>query len=640
MRSVRTVVITALLLVVGVTGPVEAQEGSIGIVDTATGEWYLRDPGNGATTKFFYGNPGDLPMVGDWDCDGDETPGLYRQSDGFVYLRNSNSQGVADIRFFFGNPGDIPLAGDFNGDRCDTVSIYRPSEERIYVINALGANDGGLGAADFSYVFGNPGDKPFVGDFNGDGIDTVGLHRETTGLVYFRQSHTQGIADSQFIFGDPGDKMDAAEWAGRGAPGPESVGLFRPSNCTSYLRHTNTQGNADQTLSYGLPTGSPVAGNFGLLPGGGGPPPGCVAAPERQTLIPVGASWNPIIAAEPAGTTFIVQSGVHYRQTAHLKHGDSLIGQPGAVMDGRNVTAWAVQPNNANDVTIKGLEIRNYNPKDQYAPITARTYEGATAGVGWTIENCDLHHNSYAGLALSEGSIARNNKIHDNGVIGLEVSWVRHSGAIVEGNEIYGNNTTGADEYYEAGGSKFGETENLIVRDNFVHDNNGPGLWTDTDNINTLYENNVVVGNSGAGIFHEISYSATIRNNQVRGNGFRNRGWLWEGGIMVAGSQGVEIYGNVLEDNFNGVTLIQQNRGSGALGPYLLKNVSVHDNIVVRSGRTGAVQDVGDLSIYSTRNITFQNNHYMGIAGFSWADRSLDWTQWRGYGMDLTGSNS
>ena len=255
--------------------------------------------------------------------------------------------------------------------------------------------------------------------------------------------------------------------------------------------------------------------------------------PVSGTLIPVGADWDPIITAEPAGTTFIVESGVHYEQTANLRHGDSLIGQPGAVMDGRNVTTWAVRPNSANNVTIKGLEILNYEPEDLYAPITARTHEGAPGGVGWTVENCDLHHNSYSGLALSEGSIARDNKIHDNGVIGLEVSWVRELGALVEGNEIYGNNTSGADEYYEAGGSKFGETENLVVRDNFVYDNNGPGLWTDIDNINTLYENNVVVGNSGAGIFHEISYSATIRNNQVRGNGFRNRAGFGRAGSCL-----------------------------------------------------------------------------------------------------------
>jgi parallel beta-helix repeat protein len=356
------------------------------------------------------------------------------------------------------------------------------------------------------------------------------------------------------------------------------------------------------------------------------------------TLLPVGADWGPIIGAEPAGTTFIVESGVHYEQTADLEDGDSLIGQPGAVMDGRDVTEWAVEPNNADDVVIRGLEIRHYRPDDLYAPITARTHEEAPAGIGWIVENCDLHHNGYAGLALSDGSIARNNKIHDNGVIGLEVSWVRDLGALVEGNEIYGNNTTGADEYYEAGGAKFGETEDLVVRGNFVHSNNGPGLWTDIDNVETLYEHNVVLGNSGAGIFHEISYSATIRNNQVRGNGFRNRGWLWEGGIMVAGSQDVQIHGNVLVDNYNGITLIQQDRGSGSLGPYLLQDVSVEDNTVVRSGRTGAAQDVGDPSIFSTRNLSFESNDYESVGGFSWADGSVAWDRWREYGMDLTGS--
>jgi hypothetical protein len=271
-----------VVLVLGAAAPAVAQEGSVGIVDTATGEWYLLgiDPDR-STTKFFYGSPGDLPFAGDWDCDGDETPGLYRQSDGFVYLRNSNSQGVADIRFFFGDPGDIPLAGDFDGDGCDTVSIFRPSDSRIYVINHLGANDGGLGAADFDYVFGNPGDNAFVGDFDNDGIDEVGLHRETTGLVYFRLTHTQGVADAEFIFGDPGDKIVAAEWAFRGAPGPETVGLFRPSTCDTFLRYTNSAGIADESLrTYGVPTGLPVAGDFGALPGGIlNSPPGCPPPP-------------------------------------------------------------------------------------------------------------------------------------------------------------------------------------------------------------------------------------------------------------------------------------------------------------------------------------------------------------------------
>jgi hypothetical protein len=234
---------------------------TVGLVDPAQGLWYLRNQA-GQVTSFFYGNPGDYPVMGDWDCNGVDTPGMYRQSDGFVYLRNTNTQGIGDIRFFFGNPGDIPIVGDFNADGCDTVAIYRPSEGRFYIINALGENEGGLGAAEFNYLFGNPGDKPFIGDFDGDGTDTVGLHRESTGFVYFRNTHTQGIADAQFFFGDPADRLVAGDWGV--VDGVDTPAVFRPSNTTFFFRHTNTQGNADTTLTFGQSPWLPVAGTFGL----------------------------------------------------------------------------------------------------------------------------------------------------------------------------------------------------------------------------------------------------------------------------------------------------------------------------------------------------------------------------------------
>jgi hypothetical protein len=215
---------------------------SVGLVDTAAGQWFLYDDAGNKLTDYFFGNPGDIPFMGDWNGNGIETPGLYRQSDGFVYLRNTNTQGPADIRFFFGNPGDVPIAGDFNGDGMDTLSIYRPSTQEFFIINKLGENEGGLGAAEFSYVFGDPGDKPFVGDFNGNGVETVGLHRESTGFVYFRNTHTQGNADALFFFGDPGDRLIAGDWNDNGVFSPA---LFRPSNTTMYFRFTNTQGNAD-----------------------------------------------------------------------------------------------------------------------------------------------------------------------------------------------------------------------------------------------------------------------------------------------------------------------------------------------------------------------------------------------------------
>jgi hypothetical protein len=213
-----------------------------GLVDPSQGRWHLYNHVGIERTAFFYGNPGDYPFMGDWDGDGIETPGMYRQSDGYVYLKNSNTQGIANIRFFFGNPGDVPIAGDFNNDGFDTVSIYRPSNQTFYIINELGENDGGLGPADFSYVFGDPGDRPFVGDFNGNGQETVGLHRESTGLVYYRNEHLTGNADNQFIFGDPGDRLFAGDWTGTGVFTPA---LFRRANTTMYFKYSNSQGNAD-----------------------------------------------------------------------------------------------------------------------------------------------------------------------------------------------------------------------------------------------------------------------------------------------------------------------------------------------------------------------------------------------------------
>jgi hypothetical protein len=243
------------------TTTVELQRATVGLFDPATAIWYLADS-IGEVTVAGFGNPGDLPVVGDWDGNESDTVGLYRPSDGFFYGRNRNTSGIAEFTCFAGNPEDMAVSGDWDGDGTDTLGIYRPSEQKFYLFNkvCVGAP---MGAAGISFAFGNPGDLPIAGDFDGDGSAEVGLFRKSTGFVYYRNTLTTGIADVSFYWGNPDDLVVSGDW---NANGTDTPGLYRPSDITFYLRNTNTQGNADLTIPFpgGQSDWLAVAGSFGL----------------------------------------------------------------------------------------------------------------------------------------------------------------------------------------------------------------------------------------------------------------------------------------------------------------------------------------------------------------------------------------
>ena len=249
--------ITLALLLLPVPNVV-AQEGDhtgLAAFNPASGRWYLHGLGEEhPAASFFFGIPGDVPIMGDWDCDGVETVGMFRPSTGFAYLRNSNTSGVADDEFYFGIGGDVPLAGDWDGDGCDTLGIYRPTEGRVYLINSLGT-----AAADTSYLFGVPGDRPFAGDFDGDGRDSVGLYRDASGFVYLRNQQRTGVAETEFFFGVPSDQFVSGDWD---LDGIDTVGVVRKSDRRAFLRNTNSIGFADLELPFADADLTVLAGAF------------------------------------------------------------------------------------------------------------------------------------------------------------------------------------------------------------------------------------------------------------------------------------------------------------------------------------------------------------------------------------------
>jgi hypothetical protein len=212
--------------------------------------------------EFFFGVPGDVPLLGDWDGDNVSTPGMFRPSSGYAYIANRNRTGVANTEFFFGMGGDIPLAGDWNADGRDTLSIYRPSDNRFYVSNALRTQ-----FADFDFEFALPGSQPFSGDFNGDGRDDLGLYRPADGLVAMRfLGNPEGPADVTFYVGSEADTVIAGDWSGDGI---DTVAWHDDTEGLWYFRLSNSQVVADHILRAG-PTGAavtPVSGRWVILGG-------------------------------------------------------------------------------------------------------------------------------------------------------------------------------------------------------------------------------------------------------------------------------------------------------------------------------------------------------------------------------------
>jgi len=100
-----------------------------------------------------------------------------------------------------------------------------------------------------------------VGDWNEDGVDTVGLYNPNNGVFYLRNSNTTGVADVTFTYGPAGAGWVpiVGDWDGDGV---DTVGLYNPAGATFFLRNSNSVGTADVTFGYGVPGDQPVVGKW------------------------------------------------------------------------------------------------------------------------------------------------------------------------------------------------------------------------------------------------------------------------------------------------------------------------------------------------------------------------------------------
>lgn len=289
----------------------------------------------------------------------------------------------------------------------------------------------------------------------------------------------------------------------------------------------------------------------------------------------------------------------------------------------------------AKNVTIRGLTIEKCADVAGDGAIQGESMSGALSQ-GWVIQDNVIKLNHGMGIRLGNQMQVLNNKVISNGQMGLGGSG---NGILVADNDIAYNNYAGYKYGWEAGGTKFTFTRGLVVRDNFVHNNNGPGLWTDIENHDTLYEHNRTTDNKEAGILHEISYHAVIRDNTIENDGFAFPGktapW-YGGGIVITASQNVEVFDNSVSGCMNGIVGLQPDRKGRNGEPYLLRNLDVHNNVITQN--TGIALGIlaspvlGD-RVFTSWNNRFSNNifHLASENGkyFDWMSARRSLAQWR-----------
>lgn len=313
-----------------------------------------------------------------------------------------------------------------------------------------------------------------------------------------------------------------------------------------------------------------ICGNSTLLAGPASPPNGAIVVPSGD---------NSSVNFRLAGRTYWFAPGVHTlgsgRYDAIIPGANStFVGGPGAVIDGKGLNAYAFT-GQASGVAVRYLTVRNF-----VAPMNEGTVNH-DSGKNWTVSYNTITNNGGAGLFLGSGNVASYNCLKSNSQYGFQGYGPSggESNITLDHNEITGNNTGDWEAKQPGcgctGGGKFWDVRDVKVTANYVHGNKSVGLWADTNNNNFLFDGNWIEGNDGQAIFWETSYNAAIRNNVIlnnltvqgpkriaAGDNFPDAAiYISEAGgdsrlpYGLVGSATIDISGNLIQNNYNGVAL-------------------------------------------------------------------------------------
>ena len=237
--------------------------------------YFIQDPnGNGywdGGDRFFeFGYGTDTPIIGDWNGDGLDEIGVHRAvGNAGYFIQDYNGNGYwdgGDRYFQFGYGSDTPIIGDWNGDGYDEIGVHRPVGNAGYFIQDFNGNgywDGG----DRYFEFGYGTDTPIIGDWNGSIGDEIGVHRGVGNAGYFIQDYNgNGYwdgSDQYHVFGYASDVPIIGDWNGDGT---DQIGVHREvGNAGYFIQDYSGNGywdGGDRFFEFGYSSDIPIIGNW------------------------------------------------------------------------------------------------------------------------------------------------------------------------------------------------------------------------------------------------------------------------------------------------------------------------------------------------------------------------------------------